>query len=232
MAPRHLNSIWQATELIERVQSCNRDALRKRILRRSKALLEAKEVSTPEKEEKAEVPAQKIEVLYPYFDYEGYITYDDINPDDFVKGMSRNSIYYKVAEELKEYYSVWQDIERKLLDLKKSANYETYISKRQEWWDKSTAHHMSVFISFSDDIKVAYRKSLDYDDVVLGQDDCQIKIIEHMKKEWSLESKFFDMAILTISPMNWEEASRILDKTIRMGTGYLGNLKKAEFEKY
>ena len=40
------------------------------------------------------------------------------------------------------------------------------------------------------------------------------------------------MAILTISPMNWEEASRILDKAIRMGTDYLGNLKKAEFEKY
>lgn len=224
--------MWQATELIGRVQSRNRNALRKRILRRSKALLAINEIPEPEKEEKAEVPAQKIEVLYPYFDYTGFITYDDINPDDFVKGMSRDSIYYKVAEELKEYYSVWQDIERKLLDLKKSANYETYISKRREWWNVSTAHHINVFASFSDHIQAAYRKTLDYDDVVLGQDDCQIKIIEHMKKEWSLKSKFFDMAILTISPKDWKDVFKILNGAIRMEKIICVNLKKIEIEKY
>ena len=228
----HLNSMWQATGLIERLQSRNRAALRKRIFRRAKALLAINEILEPEKEEPGEVFVQRIEVLYPYFDYKGFITYDDINTGDFVKRMSKAGIYCKVSKSLKIYYDIWQRIENKLLDLKERKSEAEYLSKRREWWDVSTKHHINVFMSFSDHIQAAYRKTLDYDDVVLGQDDCQIKIIEHMKKEWSLESKFFDMAILTISPMNWEEASRILDKAIRMETDYLGNLKKAEFEKY
>ena len=222
----HLNSMWQATELIGRVQSRNRNALRKRIFRRTKALVAINEIPEPEKEEKAEVPAQKIEVLYPYFDYTGFITYDDINTDDFVKGTSKDGIYFKVAEKLKTYYDMWQEIENKLLALKKRKSEAEYLSKRREWWDVSTAHHINVFASFSDHIQAAYRKTLDYDDVVLGQDDCQIKIIEHMKKEWSLKSKFFDMAILTIGPKDWKDVSKILNGAIRMEKNYLWEFEK------
>lgn len=153
-----------------------------------------------------------------------------IGPDDidsaFPERVCRDSVYYVVSEKLKTYYQLWRNIEFKLMTLKRTLPKGEYDYIHKNWWETSTQFHINVFASFPDYIKYAYRRALSYPDVVFGQDDYQVKAIEHMQKEWSLASKPFDMAILVGGgPLFGQKQKKILMQPLKWRIAFGVNFK-------
>ncbi len=183
------------------------------------------EPGAAEKSSEATDKAQeKVWGYHPSFTYMTFIGFDDID-SEFPERIRKDSVYYIVSEKLKIYYQLWKEIELKLIALKSTLSSSEYFLVHNSWWENSTPVHTNVFLSFPYYIREAYEKSKDYPDVVLGRDDCQVKIIEHMQKEWSLESKFFAMEILTCSDTSvWIRAETKIDAAIEMQRNYLNKL--------
>lgn len=215
----------------EKVSDSSQTTIPKKIEEKASGLsqlpstLMSKSVEAGKASKTAKEEQQKVWGTHPLWGHMALISFDDID-ETFPQRIHKDSAYYFVSEKLKTYYHLWRDIELKLMRLKRTLPKEEYSMVYNNWWEGSTRFHISVFASFPHYIKEAYQKAISYPDVVFGRDDCQVKIIEHMQKEWSLESKFFDMEILTSGDLSiWLSVEKEIDRAIKMEEGFWKKLE-------